>query len=129
MEAEWVQVAGGAEGERYPWDVQAVTTDEAEALRRANINAANLNGTSPVGMYVLGKSALYDVLDMAGNVWEWTASYYDEESGTFALRGGSWHVNLRFARVAVRDWNYPGHSSYGVGFRVVAPVVLPSTGS
>ncbi|MCB8965993.1 MAG: SUMF1/EgtB/PvdO family nonheme iron enzyme [Ardenticatenaceae bacterium] len=62
------------------------------------------------------------LMDVGGNVWEWT-DWYDEEKTSRWLRGGSWSDLWPSARVSARD-NYSPHGSYNdVGFRVVAPVV------
>ena len=63
---------------------------------------------------------------MAGNVWEWTDSWYDSDQSGRVLRGGSWDYNQRHARVAYRDSSYPDYRCYFIGFRVAAPVVSGS---
>jgi len=56
---------------------------------------------------------LYDVL---GNVWEWTASSYNQGSNK-VLRGGSWFYFTSYARVSNRIYKYPDNRYYFVGFR------------
>lgn len=57
----------------------------------------------------------YGCADVAGSVWEWTASDY--EKGGKVLRGGLWDNVLRLARCFFRGWNNPGLRDYLVGFR------------
>jgi formylglycine-generating enzyme required for sulfatase activity len=130
-EAEWLRLAGGEkEGkrERYPWDAPGsgrVTDDEKDKnaiLARANTSESGIGGTSPVAMYPLGESKPFGLWDVAGNVWEWTDSWYDEEQRARVLRGGSWRLNQRLARPSVRSWLYPGFSHWYVGFRLVSPI-------
>jgi len=121
-EGEWEQIAGGvADENRYPWDPPRgpATWDEAAILARANIAEADLNGTSPVAMCPLGTSQPFGLMDMAGNVWEWTAT---EEGRARVLRGGSWDHGQDSARCGVRDGYNPNSSYYGIGFRLVSPV-------
>ena len=112
-EAEWLRLAGGEkEGkkERYPWDVLGngrVTEHEKEegkkaVLARANTTESGIGGTSPVAMYPLGESKPYGLWDIAGNVWEWTDSWYDEEQRVHVVRGGSWRYDQDGARPSVR---------------------------
>ena len=108
-EAEWEAAAGGAEGERYPWD-----SDWHES--HANTDEGGIGGTTPVGMYPSGKSDPYGVWDMGGNVWEWMAS--DERGKPW--RGGSWYDLQRNARVRERLRLNPDHSDNYSGFRVCA---------
>lgn len=86
--------------------------------------------TVAVGSYPANAWGLYD---MAGNVWEWTCSAYDENYGgsekqcfsnndakTYrVLRGGSWNVKEYGLRSAGRSYDTSDtRNSYGVGFRL-----------
>ncbi|MBI1880321.1 MAG: SUMF1/EgtB/PvdO family nonheme iron enzyme [Chloroflexi bacterium] len=109
-EAEWEKIAGGgADQNRYPWDPPqgSATQDEAAGLARANTEEAKLEGTSPVGMYPLGASQPFGLMDLAGNIWEWTDSFAS-------------------ARCGSRGWHYPNLRGSGRGFRLVSPVVSVS---
>lgn len=83
-ETEWLRACQGTDGRMYPWgnDLNAVP--------------ANVQGdqdrfvqTAPVGTFPAGASPV-GALDMAGNVWEWTASADSDREGRFSARGGGW---------------------------------------
>ncbi|MBI2297939.1 MAG: SUMF1/EgtB/PvdO family nonheme iron enzyme [Armatimonadetes bacterium] len=121
-EAQWEKAARGElEGMAYPWGNEF---DEAKAN--------NGVGTKPVGSYTPNG---YGLFDMAGNVWEWCADWYD--AGWYAKmpsrdpgnnthsdarvdRGGSWSGGPAHLRVANRDRGGPGLHVVRLGFRAAA---------
>lgn len=133
-EAEWLQAAGGEGGGRYPWDGEGESAGrlpEDEQLRailaRANVKESDLGGTTPVAMYPAGASP-YGVMDMAGNVWEWTRDPWEEASPYKALRGGSRWSGYKSARVGSRSAGPPGILVFfGHGFRVCARCSPPES--
>ncbi|HRQ25217.1 MAG TPA: SUMF1/EgtB/PvdO family nonheme iron enzyme, partial [Anaerolineales bacterium] len=69
-EAQWEKAARGTDARAYPWG----NTTPNSALLNYN---ANIGDTSKVRSYESGASP-YGAYDMAGNVWEWVADWYDE---------------------------------------------------
>lgn len=121
-EAEWETMAGGAaDRERYPWDPPEgpATGAGTTILARANTLESGIRSTSPVAMYPLGASQPFGLMDLAGNVWEWTVA---GKAGGRVLRGGSWRLNQRYAHCASHGWYFPDRSYYYLGFRLVSPV-------
>ena len=125
LELEWLAAAGGVwedktekDTPRYPWQTMPGAMTRDEISTRANTNESGLVGASPVCMYPSGASPA-GLMDMAGNVWEWQANLYGKDELYPALRGGSWGLDLDFARVAARFADLPGNLWDGVGWRVV----------
>jgi formylglycine-generating enzyme required for sulfatase activity len=124
-DGEWERVAGGTvTRDRYPWDPPEgpITREEADLLVRANTDESGIGGTSPVDMYPLGVSQPFGLMDLAGNIWEWTNSWYDERQSDRVLRGGSWVHDRYDARCRVRSGFDPHLSLSSLGFRLVSPV-------
>ncbi|MFQ5773558.1 MAG: formylglycine-generating enzyme family protein [Kiloniellaceae bacterium] len=124
-EAEWEFAARGADGRRYPW---GDAPPEDEGPRRANFGtvaccapdaADGYATTAPVGSFPSGASP-FGVLDMAGNVWEWTADRFPGRPDEVALRGGGWGNNPYCLRAAYRHGNPPDIGLDMVGFRCAA---------
>ena len=109
-EEEWEKAARGIDGREYPWGNQKPTSD------LCNFDG-NVGGTTPVGRYSPQGDSPYGCVDMVGNVWEWTASDFDERSKV--LRGGGWRSYWLYVGAATRDCYGPGARRYLVGFRCV----------
>jgi formylglycine-generating enzyme required for sulfatase activity len=119
LETEWTTAAGGEKpSDRYPWDdAGKETVYLKEILRRANVEESGINYTTPVNQYPLGKSP-FGVMDMAGNVWEWQANFYDLDHDSVVWRGGSYEDSQNVSRVSVRNGTLLGSAWRGLGFRV-----------
>jgi formylglycine-generating enzyme required for sulfatase activity len=141
-EAEWEWVARGPEGRRYPWG------DEWQSWR-CNSCESGIDRTSAVGCFPGGATDWWQAIqsddavvhDLAGNVWEWTASEYTEDyqgdhqsglnanrfsSGPRVLRGGSWDSVPGRLRGAAR---YGSPADFGTnyrGFRLASTILSSS---
>ena len=82
-EREWEKAARGVKGRRWPWG----SDDDAT---RANMREAGRGATTPVGTFAGGASP-EGLLDLVGNVREWTNTWADGR----VLRGGSYVDSLR----------------------------------
>ncbi len=123
-EAEWEKAAR----ERYPWGRK--TPDRTLVNMKGRDDGYEF--TAPVGAFPPGASS-FGILDMAGNVWEWTSDWYD--AGYYAsspgrdprgpaggesrsVRGGSWANGPELIRSANRSSERPGNRLNVLGFRV-----------
>lgn len=121
-EQEWSLAAGGEKDGRYAWGAQK---DGLETIHLASTRESDINRTTPVWMYPLGKSQPYELMDMSGNVWEWQANYRDQKRGWIALRGGSWSGNSGLASISYRNDAHPNGQWYSRGFRLLAIASQP----
>ncbi|MBZ0281759.1 MAG: formylglycine-generating enzyme family protein [Anaerolineae bacterium] len=138
-EAEWEFAARGEIGGIYPWG--SVWNPD---LARTSIPATDEVGPRPVASYL---SAGFGLYDMAGNVAEWVADWYNptyyidlynqrqtvaNPTGPTAgeqrvVRGGSWDSKPFFARSVHRQSADPSSTLAWIGFRCVQDVTLRPT--
>ncbi len=123
-EAEWERACRGDDTRLYPWGDQPPTAETA--------NFGNNTGdTLPVGSLPAGASP-YGILDLSGNVWEWTSSleqpypYAADDGredptadGQRTARGGSFYYTQYQARCTARSGFAPTTANPNFGLRVL----------
>jgi len=108
LEEEWEWAASGGK-RKYPWG------NAAPQNHLANFNGRR-NGLTAVTAFPSG-ATLEGLQDMAGNVWEWTATWLDEKKEQRVVRGGAGFNDEVALRCVSRDYN-PKKLMRFVGFRV-----------
>jgi sulfatase modifying factor 1 len=126
-EAEWEKAARGTDDRRFPWG----NVEPTHKHLNFNQQWQGEKTLMPVGSYETGKSP-FGAYDMAGNVWEWVADWYDPlyyekspgsnpkgpDTGTYkVLRSSGWSVETPLVRLFTRVKSDPTNRNDSTGFR------------
>jgi formylglycine-generating enzyme required for sulfatase activity len=84
-EWEWQYAAQGTDGRVYPWG----STWRADCVATPD-HGHELTGPAEVDAHPCGASP-FGVMDMTGNVWQWTDEFQDEHTRAAILRGGGYY--------------------------------------
>jgi formylglycine-generating enzyme required for sulfatase activity len=134
-EAEWEYAAKGSDGRAYPWGNDAPSAKRlnacgGECAKKLYADSDGFKATAPVGSFPDGASP-FGALDMAGNVWEWTADGYGKYSADAVtnptgnpdgkarvFRGGGWdNADAKDVRATARHSHTPEWRLTNLGFR------------
>ncbi|MBI4400493.1 MAG: SUMF1/EgtB/PvdO family nonheme iron enzyme [Nitrospirae bacterium] len=139
-EAEWEKAARGTDGRLYPWGNQPAGWGRSNIAHPGSKRGIKYPPLANVDRYERGVSP-YGAYQMAGNVAEWVADWFDPESYQHethynpegpvvgqekVFRGGSWNEDPEVARSAGRGARAPDHRSYLIGFRCARDAHEPS---
>jgi len=112
---EWEKASRGVDGRYFPWgnyfDYRFCSMLYSKEKKR--------DGPDEAGAFAMDET-VYGVKDMAGNVSEWCASFFDQQQNMRVTRGSAWsYADEDFARCTTRTGHTPSDVADYRGFRVV----------
>ena len=131
-EAEWEKAARGPSTGAGPGDARQYPWGNEFDAQRCNVAATGIGRTTVTDHFSPAGDSPYGVMQMAGNVWEWTSSLYrpypynaDDgrenlaaDAGVRVLRGGSWQSRFtQHVRCCNRFFGEPNFGFTNTGFR------------
>ena len=121
-EVQWQHAAQGDNGREYPWGNK---WDSSYCQNSVGGSWGSDGSTTTVTAYEGKGDSPFDVVDMAGNVWEWCLTQYHSGNNDLnginvrVLRGGSWSSSItNYFCVLFRDGDNPNVRFDNKGFRV-----------
>jgi len=114
-EWEWERAACGGLDQTWPWgDESSVDAEWYDLGKTGHIDAVSTAGVASQQPALRSPEGLHH---MAGNVWEWTASDYDDAGNWSVLRGGSYMNLPSYCHCSHREPARPERVAYTAGFR------------
>lgn len=114
-EEEWEKAARGDNGNIFPWGDRI----PPNPYEYANYNKRGL--TMPVDSHPQGASP-YGVEEMAGNVYEWTTGWFNDDRIHRVGRGGYYGSRENYLKTFSRKNLHPDFKSRAIGFRPVQDI-------
>lgn len=144
-EAQWECAARGGLKSRYTWGEEEIENGKPKAntwqgiFPSSNTNWDHFEGLAPVKSFAPNGAGLYD---MAGNVWEWCADWYREDTYAKRLKNSNAPIinptgpqdsydpqEPNAPKRVVRGGSFLCNASYCKGYRVTARMkTSPDTG-
>lgn len=125
-DAQWVRTARASTVDRFPWGDEFI----ANACNHGIDDKRSFGMTTPVNRFESIGMSQFGVVDLVGNVWEWSRTIYKSGGDDLAdgiseriLKGGSWHSdNIERLSIDYISRGEPTGRMNSIGFRIVRSI-------